>query len=157
MVGSFIATLVKRTIQTKNDHQGLFEEDFYYGTGEQDSDQENDDENMELEEEIQREDRYTRREIEALDALVVATDVPVVVTAATESTVLNLNSQVWQHHMNVGINEEIGEHHIVLTPPTTLFTPTTTDDSNESPNADAIPVQQAAPVATPQIRKRMED
>ena len=84
-----------------------------------------------------------------------ATDVPVVVTAAPESTVLNLNSQVWQHHMNEGINEEIGEHHIVLTPPTTLFTPTTTDDSNESPNADAIPVQQAAPVATPQIRKRI--
>ena len=93
--------------------------------------------------------------LNSLDALVVATDVPVVVTAAPESTVLNLNSQVWQHHMNEGINEEIGEHHIVLTPPTTLFTPTTTDDSNESPNVDAIPVQQAAPVATPQVRKRI--
>ena len=72
-----------------------------------------------------------------------ATDVPVVVTATPESTVLNLNSQVWQHHMNEGINEEIGEHPIISTPPTTLFTPTTTDDSNESPNVDAIPVQQA--------------
>ena len=142
-------------LQFNENDRGLFEADFDDGTGEQDSDPESDDENMELKDGTQIEDRYTRREIEALVALGVATDAPVVATGQTASTVLNLNSQVWQHHVNEPINEEIGENYIVFTPPTTLFTPPTTIESNGSPNADAIPAQQSAPVATPQVRKRI--
>ncbi len=76
-----------------------------------------------------------------------ATDTPVA-TVQTVSTVLNLNSQVWQHHVYEPINEENGENYILFTPPTTI-------ESSGSPNADTIPAQQSAPVATSQVRKRI--
>ena len=102
-----------------------------------DSDRDSDDEEMGLEDGSQIEDRYTPRELEALDALDVE-------TPETPSQVsLDLNSQPWQHHVDEEMPLISGQRYVVFTPPTT-------DESNDHPTA-----QQTAPVITPQVRRRI--